>query len=144
MTPEQQSLAREAIRHTQSVYNSSGDRGRIDELIAAFQSDGVLEVPGGCYNGREEIKGFLSSVAVGETSTDLRGSRHHITTARIEFVTDREAQGWTYFFVMRQGVVIQEGTYIDRYAEAGGRWLLAHRRVKMLFDRGSDVTVQLP
>ena len=31
MTPDEENIARAAIRHTQSVYNSSGDRGKVDE-----------------------------------------------------------------------------------------------------------------
>lgn len=133
MTPEQESFARTAIRHTQSVYNTSGDRGRVDDLLTAFVPDGVLEVPGASYPGHKAIHGFLTGVTSGSVGPNLAGSRHHLTTSRIEFESDTVALGWTYFFVMRQGTVIQEGTYIDRYVQAGERWLIAHRRVKMLY-----------
>lgn len=133
MTPTEEQVARSAIRHVLSIYNNSGDRGQIDDLLTAFASDGVLEVPGATYQGHAEIAAFLSGVATGVAGVDLRGSRHHLTTSRIEFETTGAANGWTYFFVMRAGQVLQEGMYVDRYILDGTRWLIGHRRVKMLF-----------
>lgn len=133
MTYEEEMLARAAIRHTQSIYNSAGDRGKVDDLVTAFAPDGVLDIETATYTGHDAIKTFIGNVASGATTADLSGSRHHLTTSRIEFDGDDAAQGWTYFFVMRQGTVIQEGTYIDRFQRIEGRWLIANRRVKMLF-----------
>jgi hypothetical protein len=134
MTYDEENIARAAIRHTQSIYNSAGDRGKVDDMITAFAPDGVLDIETDAFTGPEAIKAFINNVAAGATTAKLAGSRHHLTTSRIEFDGDDAAQGWTYFFVMRQGAVIQEGTYIDRYRRIDGRWLIAHRRVKMLYD----------
>ncbi|HUD93977.1 nuclear transport factor 2 family protein [Sphingobium sp.] len=134
MTYEQEAIARSAIHHIQALYNNSGDRGKVDDLLTVFAPDGVLDIGRTSYTGHAAIKGFISDVAKGATPVDLAGSRHHLTTSRIEFEGDDEAKGWTYFFVMRQGSVIQEGTYIDRYGRIDGRWLIVHRRVKMLYD----------
>lgn len=133
MTPDEENMARAAIRHTQSIYNNCGDRGRVDDLLKAFTPEGVLDIGTEAFTGRESIKTFLSNVATGKTTTDLVGSRHHLTTSLVEFEGDDAAQGWTYFFVMRRGTVVQEGTYIDRFMKTDGRWLIAHRRVKMLY-----------
>lgn len=134
MIPEVQANARAAIRHLQAIYNMSGDRGKIGELIAVFTKDGVLEVPGAQFAGRQAIFDFLSRVSDGAVEgVDLSGSRHHLTTSRIEFEDRATALGWTYFFVMRRGQVIEEGTYIDRYVKSGEDWLIAHRRVKLIF-----------
>lgn len=133
MTHDEENVARAAIRHTQSVYNSAGDRGKVDEMLTAFAPDGILDIETAVYSGHAAIKRFIRDVAAGATTADLSGSRHHLTTSRIEFEDDDEAKGWTYFFVMRQGTVIQEGTYIDRYRRIEGRWLIVHRRVKMLY-----------
>jgi hypothetical protein len=128
---------RTEIRHIQSIYNTAGDRGRIEEVIAVFAADGVLEIPGQALAGREAIAGFLSGVATkGAPSVDLRGSRHHLTTSRIELDGEDAAQGWTYFFVMRAGQVLQEGTYIDRFVRTAEGWRIAHRRVKILWTLG--------
>jgi hypothetical protein len=125
--------ARSAIRHTLSVYNNCGDRGRIQELLSAFAPDALLQVPGDEYRGHAQILEYLSGVATGTMKIDLRGARHNLTTSRIEIDGPENAHGWTYFFVMRQSEVIQEGTYIDQFIRSGDRWLISHRRVKMLF-----------
>ena len=134
MTEDQQSMIRQAIGHLQSVYNTSGDRGRIDELIAVFAADGVLEAGNGTHEGHAGIAAFLNGVVeTGGGSIDLTGSRHHLTTSRIEVDSADRARGWTYFFVMRDGQVLQEGVYIDRYQRAADGWRIAHRRVKILW-----------
>lgn len=133
MTPDQENLARMAIRHTQSVYNNCGDRGAVDEMMTAFAPDGVLETARGTFTGIEAIGGFISAVATGQTPANLAGSRHNLTTSRIEFDSDTLARGWTYYFVSRQGTTIEDGIYIDRYEKRGERWLIAHRRVKSLW-----------
>lgn len=134
MTEAEQAAARAAIRHLQSIYNTAGDRGRIDEVLGVFTPDGVLEVPGAVHAGRDAINAFLSGVAAtGSDSVDLRGSRHHLTTSRIELESLVAAQGWTYFFVMRAGQVLQEGSYIDRFVRLSEGWRIAHRRVKILW-----------
>jgi hypothetical protein len=133
MTHDEEAIARAAIRHTQSIYNSSGDRGKVDDMLTAFAPHGVLDIGTDVFEGPAAIKDFISGVTTGTRTVDLRGSRHHLTTSRIEFDGDDKANGWTYFFVMRQGEVIQEGTYIDQYGRIDGQWLIVHRRVKMLF-----------
>jgi hypothetical protein len=133
-------LARIAIQHTLSVYNSSGDQGRIEALAQAFTPQGVLEVPGDRFEGRAAIVAFLSGIAAGGGETELRGSRHNLTTSRIEFDDAAAARGWTYFFVMRAGVVIQSGVYIDRFEKLDAEWLIAHRRVKVEFSAASSAT----
>ena len=137
MTEAEYAQARSEICHLQSIYNTSGDRAKIADLVAVFMEDGVLEVPGTSYHGRDAIAAFLSGISeTGASKVDLRGSRHHLTTRRIEFDNPDTALGWTYFFVMRAGVVIQEGTYIDRYSRTASGWRLSHRRVKLLWTLG--------
>jgi len=128
--------ARAQIGHVLSVYNNAGDRGRIDEVLGVFAPDGVLEVPAGAHRGHKAIAAFLSRVAQANTGgIDLRGARHHLTTSRIEPDGDG-AQSWTWFFVMRAGTVLQEGTYIDRFVRGTHGWKIAHRRVKVLWTQG--------
>lgn len=137
MNESEQAQARAKIRHLQSVYNSAGDRGKIDEVVAVFAEDGVLEIPNAIHRGQQAIAGFLSGVAAtGSDGIDLRGSRHHLTTSRVEFTDAGNAQGWTYFFVMRAGQVIQEGSYVDRFVREAAGWRIAHRRVKLLWTSG--------
>lgn len=137
MNRQDEANERAAIRHLQAIYNTDGDRGRIDALVEVFARDGVLEILGEQYKGRDAIHRYLSDVATnGAPGVDLSFSRHHLSTSRIEFSGPDAAQGWTYFFVMRKGEVLQEGTYVDRFAKSGSDWLIAHRRVKLVWTKG--------
>jgi len=136
MTYEEEALARTAIARTMSIYNTSGDRGRFDELLGSFTPDGVLEVPGARHEGRDAIRDFMNGVGSSRKGPDLSGARHHLTTSRIEFKQNGDAESWTYFYVMRRGKVIQEGTYIDIFTRARDRWLIAQRRVKIVWTEG--------
>ena len=129
-------MAREAIRYTMSVYNSAGDRGRMDEMMSAFAEDGVIELDGGVVaEGRDAIKERLMS---GVTERRERAStgqrvflRHNITTSRIEFVSPTEADAWTYFFVITEAGLVETGVYIDQFVEVGDRWLIKRRRARV-------------
>ena len=133
MTPEQ-ATAREAIRHTMSIYNTEGDRGRLEGLASAFFEDGVLETPSGTYQGRAAIVEGLSG-GVAKRASDPKGGmgfvRHNLTTSRIEFDSDAEARCWTYFIVFTRFGPDHMGTYIDHFRKTGDRWLIANRRVKL-------------
>ncbi len=135
MTEEEKALARAQIRHLQSVYNNAGDRGKIVDLISVFAEDGVMETPGETHAGRQAIYDYLTNVAGAKLpdGIDMRGARHHLTTSRIEFPSEIEAEAWTYFLVTRRGMMLQEGLYVDRFVKQADSWLIAHRRVKMLW-----------
>ena len=134
MTPDEV-LAREAIAHTQSVYNSEGDRGRLDGLLLTFTEDGALVLDRGEFRGREAIRGALSGAVDAKRKEAAAGRqlflRHHLTTRRIEFDGDAAADVWTYFFVMTPVGLDHSGVYVDRFVRQGERWLIARRRVKI-------------
>ena len=133
MTPEQ-AVAREAIKHTMSIYNTEGDRGRLEGLASAFFEDGVLETANGTSKGRQAIIDYLSQ-GVAKRASDPEGGvgfvRHNLTTSRIEFASDTEANCWTYFIVFTKFGPDHMGTYIDTFRKSGDDWLIAHRRVKL-------------
>lgn len=134
MTELDVAIARDQIRNLVATYNNCGDRGRIDEFVEVFAPDGVLEISQQRLEGGAAIHRELSSIAGGTRSdVDLAGSRHQLTTTRIEILDEDQAQGWIYFFVSRRGTILQEGTYMDRYVKTPAGWRIAHRRVKMLF-----------
>ena len=151
MTPEQV-IAREAIIHTQSVYNTEGDRGRLEGLVQTFTEDGVLELDRGVFSGREEISRALSAAVEDkrqEAATAGQGGsvariflRHNLTTRRIEFLGAEEADVWTYFFVMTPIGLDHSGVYVDRFVRRDDRWLIARRRVKI--DWQSEHSTILP
>lgn len=134
MTDHDIAIARDQIRHLIACYNNMADRGRIDEFANLFADDGILQITHQSLQGRETIYRELSSIASGtRPDVDLSGSRHQLTTCRIEMTGENSAQGWTYFFVSRRGTIIEEGTYIDQFTKTAEGWRFAHRRVKMLY-----------
>lgn len=132
MTELDVAIARDQIRNLIATYNNCADRGRIGEFVQVFAPDGVLEITNQKMEGRGAILKEISSIASGtRPDVNLSGSRHQLTTTRIEVLDAATAQGWIYFFVSRRGTIIEEGTYIDRYAKTPEGWRIAHRRVKM-------------
>jgi len=132
LTDHDIAIARDQIRNVVATYNNCADRGKIDEFVRVFAPDGVLEIKNEPLAGRDAIVAALTGIATGQRpEVDLRGSRHQLTTTRIEMVDADNALGWVYFFVSRRGTIIEEGTYIDRYVRLPEGWRIAHRRVKM-------------
>jgi hypothetical protein len=132
MTEHEVAIARDQIRALVALYNNSGDRGRIDDLAAAFAPNGVLEFGDNTLAGRAAIAAELAAIAQGaRPDVNFAAARHQLTTTRIELTDADHAQGWIYFFVSRRGLIIEEGTYIDRYVRLSEGWRIAHRRVKM-------------
>lgn len=132
MTPDQAAAVR-AIEHTQAVYTTEGDRGRIDGLLTAFTPDGVLEFHGRAHVGHPAIRAALTpTVDAGDRRSAGRVFlRHHLTTRRVEFDGPDDADAWTYFLVINPIGVDHAGVYVDRFARIADRWLISHRRVKI-------------
>jgi hypothetical protein len=106
-----------------------GDRGRIAALSRCFAEDGVLDAAEGPLRGRGEI---IESLSKPRGSPNLEVVRHHLTTHWAELDEDGgSATGRTYFAVMTNIGVDHHGVYVDRYRKIDGRWLIAHRRVRI-------------
>lgn len=127
MTPAEVE-AREEIRRTLAAYHLAGDRGRIDELVAVFTEDGVLEIATGSYQGRDAIRDFLSGVGRTESGPRPAFIQHHLTTSSITFDNSSQARGSNYFLVMSPIGVDHCGRYRDRYRQVGDRWLISERQ----------------
>jgi hypothetical protein len=110
-------LAREAIRYRLALYNNTGDRGAVDETVACFVEDSILQLGKASYCGRQSILAYFKMIM---SSAYLSGvntgpARHHITTSRIELIGETQAQAWTNYLLIRDDVIVQTGIYIDRY-----------------------------
>jgi len=133
-------IAREEIRGLLDHYNNCGDRGAVEEMVEAFAEDAVLDIAAGTFQGRSAILDFMRGVRERGALTGASGGiaprpvRHHLTTCRIALDGPEAARAWTYFLVVRDGAILQNGLYVDRFACAGGRWAIAHRRIKMEYD----------
>jgi hypothetical protein len=133
-------LAREAIRATLARYNTAGDRLRIDDYVACFTEDGIIEatshdrVPQFRFEGREAIRGWqarwqdrtASDVPVHQASF----VRHHLSTCRIELTGPDTATTTTYWVAWTDVGPDHAGMYLDEFRRAGDEWLIAHRRVR--------------
>ncbi len=129
----QELLAREALRDLVARYAHAADGGRFDELVELFAPDGVLETPDkAAHRGREAIRAFL-----GGTRDALAGAtptgwiRHHVSNLALVVSSPVEATGAAYFFVVTERGPDHWGRYRDRYVCQDGRWLFAHRRVRL-------------
>jgi hypothetical protein len=131
-------LARECIRDTLARYNIAGDRLRLDDFVAVFTEDGVLEsddrgVGTGFHSqGREAIRAWMGG-SNGPTSGRARLPkfvRHHLTTCQIDLTGPDTATGRTYWCVYTDVGPDHAGQYIDVFRKIGERWLIAHRKAR--------------
>ena len=95
---------------------------------------GVLETASGTFSGHQAIVEGLGQGVAKRASSPEKGVgfvRHNLTTSRIEFTSETEADCWTYFIVFTKFGPDHMGTYIDKFKKRGDDWLIAHRRVKL-------------
>jgi hypothetical protein len=125
-------VARESIRDLVARYNGNGDAGRIDEVIALFAPDAVLEVMGTAYNGHAEIRGMFDNairdIAAGTTSNST-GLQHHTSTLQIDVLDERRARSRSYFQVIMNDGLDHWGRYTDEFGVVDDRWVFIRRRV---------------
>ena len=128
-----EALAREQIRHVIARYNHAGDRGKLDELVACFTDDGVMDladVPE--LRGREAIGRHLAGVVDQLAAATARATlRHHVSSLLIELTGPAAATASSYFAVYTEIGLDHWGRYRDRLVRMGPGWLLAHRRVRV-------------
>lgn len=126
-------IAREEIRELVAAYAQLADGGRFDELLELFAEDGVLH--GGDApeaRGRDAIRAFLTGTGADlQDVTAVRLIRHHVSNLHIEVVSEDEARGTAYFFVVTDRGPDHWGRYRDHYVRRDGRWRFAHRRARL-------------
>lgn len=137
----QEVVARAAIGDALARYHLAGDRGRYAEMAAIFTEDGVLELPQGPVTGRRAIASAMSgegrpAPVEGASSAFIQ---HHLTTSRVEVTGDGEARGWSSFLVMSPAGVDHCGRYADTFREVEGVWLIARRKVAVLWTSPTSV-----
>src|SRR5579862_1783495 len=106
MTPEEM-LAREAIRDTISRYTMAGDRLKVDDYVACFTEDGVMETQhpnpefAFRYEGRAAILAWqsrwLERTRSGERVHQASFVRHHLSTCQIDLIGADSAKARTYW-----------------------------------------------
>jgi hypothetical protein len=133
-------LAREAIRDTMAQYNTSGDRLKVDDYVACFTDDAVMEseyVPEDRafrYEGREAIRAWQMrwlNRAPGDVVHKASFIRHHLSTSKIDLTGPDRAKARTYWVAWTDIGPDHAGYYLDDFRKEGDRWLIARRRVRM-------------
>ena len=125
-------VAREGIRETVARYAQLVDAGRIDELVALFAEDAVLEagtLPPA--RGRAAIAELFRGTGERLASAATRPLiRHHVSNLTID-VGGPAADARSYFLAITERGPDHWGRYRDRLAYIGGLWLFMSRVVRV-------------
>jgi SnoaL-like domain len=134
-------LARESIRKTMASYTMAGDRLRVEDFIAVFTEDGILEsenVPESDafrYEGREAMRAWFTRwrapTEAGQTAPRATFVRHHLSTSHIEITSANTAKARTYWVAYTDIGPDHCGYYVDALRKIGEDWLIAHRKVRL-------------
>ncbi|TAL02283.1 MAG: nuclear transport factor 2 family protein [Rhodospirillaceae bacterium] len=134
-------LARESIRHTIASYNMAGDRLRMDEFIAVFtedailESDGVPEKDAFRHVGSQAIRAWFTRWGRGSREAEpvhqAKFIRHHLSTCQIELTGPDTAKARTYWVAYTDIGPDHCGYYVDAFRKTGERWLISHRKVRL-------------
>jgi hypothetical protein len=134
-------LARESIQKTMVNYTMAGDRLRVDEFVAVFTDDAVLESDGVPesdvfrYEGLQAIREWMarwSLPAQGESQTPRASFvRHHLSSSQIEISSPEAAKARTYWVAYTDIGPDHGGYYLDAFRKVDDRWLIAHRKVRL-------------
>jgi hypothetical protein len=128
-------IARERIRDTLAAYTWSGDSGRIDDLVATFCPDGVLEIRGeDPLPGRDAIRARLTAVAATPAADGVRRIvRHNLANIRFSDIAPDRVHVSSYFTVVTEIGLDHYGRYRDVFVPVGPaddpQWLIARRFV---------------
>jgi hypothetical protein len=127
---------RESVRQTLADYTAATDRFDLGALAACFGPDGVLEFTGGdqALKGPAAIEAGLGAAMAGERDPGRAVPtyvRHHVSSIRFGSVARDRVEVSSYFAVHTDVGLDHWGRYVDILAPANGRWLFAHRRIKV-------------
>jgi SnoaL-like domain len=139
-------LARAAIAKTLAACTQAGDARKAEEYARCFTADGVLELTEH-YTGRDAIRRWMTAPSVIPAPAGGRPGfvSHHLTTCRIAFTAANTANVRTYWMVISAVGLDHSGYYEDRFVDADGEWLIAHRRPRTLWiSAGSLIAPRTP
>lgn len=127
-------IARESARDLVARYNACGDLDDLDEMVALFADDAVMEVgPWGRHEGVAAIRAFFDEVRrparPAAESGERRFIRHLTATHCIDVESPALARGRCYFAVLTSEGLDHWGRYVDRYVMDGDAWRFGHRAV---------------
>lgn len=129
---------RAQIEDLQARYMFALDFGDLDTYVKTFTEDGILDIIGMKWQGREEIKKGLGGMpdSEGEEEQDTgpypATGRHNITNIVVK-IDGNKAVGRAYWFHYgndnpeRKAVLNSYGYYEDEMVKVNGEWLFSKR-----------------
>lgn len=135
-------LIRESIRDTMSRYTMAGDRLRLEDFLAVFTPDAVMESEGVPeedafrFQGREEISQWITrwTEQARDPNMPTHGAtfvRHHLATSQLEVLSGESARCRTYWTAYTDIGPDHCGYYLDEFRKYEEQWLIAHRRIRL-------------
>ncbi|PNU02772.1 nuclear transport factor 2 family protein [Novosphingobium guangzhouense] len=131
-------LSREAIRDLMARYTIAGDRLRVEDFLACFTHDAVIEserVPPDRlfrHEGRTAIRNWQERWrSAGEGAHGATFVRHHLSTSAVTLLGPDDAEARTYWTAWTDIGPDHAGHYLDRLRKVDGAWLIAHRRIRL-------------
>lgn len=117
----------EEVRRTIVEYGQLIDDRDLDAWVDLYCRDGIHEISGNRYEGRDELRAFMG--AAFDRIQDLR----HIMIASSIYVDGEAATATTDWMTFRrdadgQATVASVGRWDDELRLEEGRWRFAHRR----------------
>jgi len=122
----------EGIRNTIAAYTQGLDDGRVDDVVATFCPDGVVDIAGmGTHEGHEALR------AIYETWKPRGPQRHMVMNTHITEWNDDEATAVSdvvFLYKSDKGwQVVTVGRYEDTLHRDGNTWKF-HRRAGAFVD----------
>lgn len=134
-------LARESIRQTMANYTMAGDRLRVDDFVAVFTEDAILESEGVPesdafrYEGRQAMRDWFARwrrpAEDAPRTHQATFIRHHLATSQIELTGADTARARTYWMAYTDIGADHCGYYLDTFRKVDEHWLIAHRKVRL-------------
>lgn len=132
--PEQLTVAeRQGVVDLIAEYAHALESGDLDGYVETFAPNGVFEIGGERYEGRQAIRDLVAHLyAIGQDGPG--GNRHILGLPHITGTVEGCAAR-TYVLIAsganRPGTPVQTiGQYHDRIALSDGRWRFVHRRIE--------------
>ena len=141
---------RAQIENLQARYMFALDFGDLDTFVSTFTEDGILDIIGMKWQGREKIKEGLGSMMPpaggdkpeAQNASDVKDKkplyratgRHNISNIVLKIDGDK-AVGRAYWFHMgngnpeRKAALDSYGYYEDEIVKVNGQWLFSKRRI---------------
>ncbi len=121
----------EAIRHLVHELNWLSDQNEFERMLEHHADDVVYDVGSfGIHRGKDAIRSFIEQIAA---SFVLR--LHHVSNQIIELDGQRARSRcyWQAQLEWQGRALVSSGTYLDDLVKGKGRWLLAARKVTIIY-----------